>query len=250
MKQCEVCGKQQGIKWCTAADKYLCYKHLGQFIRYHKFLDNLPRTINDLNQIDIVNDIALIHLYDCKGNEVALAKIDSNLVDKIKDMKWRPTKKRSKTYVISGKGSEQKYLARFLLDYDGELEVDHIDGDELNNTLSNLRIVSRQENIFNLRARNTSKTGIRGVSYDNKHNMYVVDFSFLKNRLFFKPFKNFSEAVYIRYLCEITFLKQFRNSSNDKIITKEISNLSELQKREVENYFYQKAGGLINKSAS
>lgn len=48
--------------------------------------------------------------------------------------------------------------------YDKTVQVDHIDHDRGNNRLSNLRVVSRAENMRNQSLRNTNKTGVTGVS--------------------------------------------------------------------------------------
>lgn len=56
------------------------------------------------------------------------------------------------------------YMHRELMGAPKGVEVDHINGDRLDNRRSNLRLVSRSENMQNLRsARSDSKTGVRGV---------------------------------------------------------------------------------------
>lgn len=44
----------------------------------------------------------------------------------------------------------------YLSDYSEDLQVDHIDGDKVNNNLSNLRMVTNQQNCFNTRAKGYS----------------------------------------------------------------------------------------------
>lgn len=250
---CEVCGalsENKEVYFRSIADKFLCNKHYQQFKRYKKFLDNTSRTIDDLNEItiDVENNIAYIHLYNAQSVEIAKTIIDLEDVEKIKNIKWRPVPKRNKLYVKMGKGYCQEYLSRFLLNYKGELEVDHIDGNELNNSKSNLRIVERKFNTFNLAPKNISTTHIRGVSYSNKEKRYIIDFTCDKKRLYFKHFKTINEAVYIRYLCEITFQKEFRYFSNDENINNYINELSEVQKQELSIYFYNKIQEKLNAS--
>lgn len=45
-------------------------------------------------------------------------------------------------------------------------DVDHIDGNRQNNRLQNLRAVTRQENLRNVRRKETNTSGVTGVSWD------------------------------------------------------------------------------------
>lgn len=254
IRNCEICGassENKKVYFHSNANKFLCNKHYQQFKIYKKFLDNTSRTIDDLNEITIDNEnnnIAYIHLYNAQSIEIAKTIIDAEDIEKVKNIKWRPVPKKNKLYVKMGKGNNQEYLARFLLNYKGEFEVDHIDGNELDNRKTNLRIVEQKFNKFNLAPKNISTTHIRGVSYNNKEKRYMIDFTCDKKRLYFKRFKTINEAVYIRFLCEVTFQKEFRYFSNDEIINNYIDKLSEIQKQELRTYFYNKIQEKLNAS--
>lgn len=60
----------------------------------------------------------------------------------------------------------QIYMHRQITSAPKGMDVDHIDGDTLNNTRSNLRIATRSENLANNR-RALGETGYRGVSKTN-----------------------------------------------------------------------------------
>lgn len=244
IKYCEVCGVSNETKivsFDTKTNMMLCQKHRCQFKNYNKFFDISKITCNDLNEITIENGIGYIHLYNKYGIEIYKASIDVEDITRCKNRRWRTSKKKNKIYVVSGsKSNEMIYLSRFVLNYYGELEVDHIDGESLNNQKHNLRIVSRQNNILNLPPKIDSTTSIRGVSLDKRDNTYCVDFSYKKNRIYFKHFNDIESATYLRYLCEVFFLKEFRHKSNDGIIQSYISKLTIKQKIGIESYFNYK----------
>lgn len=57
------------------------------------------------------------------------------------------------------------------------MEIDHIDHDELNNKISNLRLVSRTENMRNRSLSKNNTSGFNGVSWDKVNNKWRVSFT-------------------------------------------------------------------------
>lgn len=230
-KYCDICNKQGAIrskKW----NKYLCYKHYEQYRKYGYAIDNNQRTINDKNNITIDGDIAYIDIYNNRNELIYKAIIDAVDVNKIKDKKWRVSIKRNKPYVVS---KPSIYLSRFILNYNGDKEVDHINGNVLDNRKSNLRIISHEENATNLKHKNNNKLQVRGVSYSTRDNVYKSDFCFRKKRFYTHSWKTLEEAVYCRYCFENELLK-YRYKGNDERILSIINNLSEDKKKEIEKY--------------
>lgn len=68
-------------------------------------------------------------------------------------------------YVVSRIGGGMIYLHRFLLNASPEHEVDHIDGNKLNNQRSNLRLVTRQQNARNVASHGGSSSLFKGVAW-------------------------------------------------------------------------------------
>ena len=66
--------------------------------------------------------------------------------------------------VKSDVGKGNTYLHRAIIGDTGGMEVDHIDGNGLNNTRSNLRLVSRSQNMCNARPYSGSLSKYKGVS--------------------------------------------------------------------------------------
>jgi hypothetical protein len=57
-------------------------------------------------------------------------------------------------------------MHRLIMDAPANMQVDHIDGDGLNNTRSNLRLCSNMQNCHNQGVAANNKSGYRGVSWD------------------------------------------------------------------------------------
>ena len=95
---------------------------------------------------------------DINGYEGLYAVDDSGNVWSYRKNDWLSQGLQSKGYyqVVLCKNEERKtYIVHrlvaqaFLDDYSEDLQVDHIDGNRLNNKLENLRMVTNQKNHFN-----------------------------------------------------------------------------------------------------
>lgn len=71
-------------------------------------------------------------------------------------------------YAATRVGSRIYYMQQLLIPNVPEgMERDHEDRDKLNNRRSNLRVVTRQENMLNVTRRK-----YQGISYDTRHNRF------------------------------------------------------------------------------
>ena len=86
---CDVCGRYCDRLIGTNNGYKVCNKHYRQYKKFGKFLDNNPRTISDRNEYHICGDITYIDLYNIKCEVVAQAIIDTEDLDKVKDIKWK-----------------------------------------------------------------------------------------------------------------------------------------------------------------
>lgn len=173
-----------------------------------------------------------------KGNKIKtyFDLEDYNLISKYH---WRIAVKKHKYYVCTGQASRNKlvYLQNLILGFipDKIHEVDHIDGESLNNRKSNLRLVTRLENIQNAKAKCTNKLGFRGIHpADGK---YWASITVNKVRYGFKGYDTLEEAVYLRYLCEKYFLPH--RYVDDRMI-EIVRSLDISKKEEIESYFKSK----------
>jgi hypothetical protein len=127
------------------------------------------------NRYDIRGDEVVIYLDRRDGSvlETRISLSDFEHVNAFPGKWYAHLNKKRKWYVwANGKDSDGKpitiHLHRYIMNPPEGLQVDHFDGDSLNNTRQNLRIVTQSQNQQNRQsARRDSKTGIRGVSFSN-----------------------------------------------------------------------------------
>lgn len=84
-----------------------------------------------------------------------------------------------------GKAPNGKHLTRWIrmhrliTDAPDKMEVDHINGNGLDNRRSNLRICTHKQNSHNTRKRKDNRSGYKGVGWHTQHNKWrariVVD---------------------------------------------------------------------------
>lgn len=240
MYKCDICNRPMKKK-IKLGGYVLCSKHMHQLHKYGKFLDNNPRTIQDLNEYRIEGNIAIIDVYNVKSEKVAEFIIDKEDLQRIKYLKWRiDIHNRIKT----GNNTNTKptiELARMIMNCrDENLVVDHINGNSLDNRKSNLRICTQSENVKNQRLNKYNTSEFAGVSYDKARLRWTAEIRNDNKRTHLKRWKRKSEAVYARYVAEQILYKEFRNTENDNKILEIIEELTEKEKQEIEKYVTEK----------
>lgn len=109
------------------------------------------------------------------SNSELLAEVDDNDFPSVAGHKWRIMYQQNKkvhavvrSLKIGGKFTIG-YLHRHILGIcDGDVIIDHIDGNPLNNQRSNLRTCNRKQNSQNSARYSSNKTGYKGVYFDKQ----------------------------------------------------------------------------------
>jgi len=98
-----------------------------------------------------------------------VALVDDEDYDRVNALKWHVRRTGKTAYASHSlwlkeeKRYTQIHMHRFIVNAPLELDVDHVDGDGLNNTRQNLRPATRSQNVANRHHGNTSKSGFIGV---------------------------------------------------------------------------------------
>lgn len=81
-------------------------------------------------------------------------------------------------------------------------DIDHLDGNGLNNRISNLRVVSNTENAKNTRAHENNVSGITGVHWDVRKKRWIAQGNIGGKRTQIASSKNKDEVIKARQLFE------------------------------------------------
>lgn len=66
------------------------------------------------------------------------------------------------------------YMHRLIMNFPDNKDIDHRDGNGLNNRRSNLREAGRSQNIANQKRTYTNQTGFKGVHFEKRNNSYFA----------------------------------------------------------------------------
>lgn len=98
---------------------------------------------------------------------------------------WRDGKRKDKAVMMH----------RVIMDAPQGMDVDHINGNPLDNRKSNLRICEHQQNKGNTKKPISNKSGYKGVSWDKVNKMWLVSTSYFGKSYNFGRFSNLVEAA-------------------------------------------------------
>lgn len=104
-------------------------------------------------------------------NASLACKVDDEDYEMVKDTSWYTVK----GYVRGRFDGGQPLLHRLIMDFPEEMQVDHIDGDKLNNQKSNLRVCTNGQNQMNGGAYRNSSSKFRGVSWEKAQGKWRAD---------------------------------------------------------------------------
>lgn len=87
--------------------------------------------------------------------------------------------------------------------------IDHIDGNGLNNSKSNLREATPSQNMMNQRVRSDSSSGVKGVSFDKSRNKWYAYINKDGKRKMLGRYEAKSEAINARHIAELSCHGEF-----------------------------------------
>ena len=112
----------------------------------------------------------------------------------------RTSSKRDYSYLAFKKDSCEQ--CGFIPIIKEQLDVDHIDGDTMNNTRDNLRIVTQQQNSWNRAVAINNTSGVKGVSKVKRNNKWIARIGYNGKRIVIGTFDNYDDAVEARLTVE------------------------------------------------
>lgn len=251
LQKCSVCGITSDVKtviYRSKCDAILCDKHWYQMRTKGRITDPTPRSCFDKNDYWIVDDVVYMNLYNRKGEIVDTVKFDKWVLEDLKNRKWRPVWKPPHYYAETignkSEGVSHVYMHRVIMELAGydisHCEVDHINGDTMDNRLCNLRVADRQLQMFNVTYKTSGKIPVRGVSFNKDDNTYVVNMIVRKHRYYVKHFLTVEEAVYARFLLEKALIGPVATNRHYDNFTPYVARLSAQQKADIETYIDNK----------
>jgi hypothetical protein len=134
-------------------------------------------------------------------NEIIL--IDLQDIDLIKQFHWKIQIKSNCKYVIDKFDNKGKTaiirLHRVIMGVDKLdwklVQVDHINGNGLDNRRENLRLVTPSQNMFNSKKPKNNTSGYKGIDYSKAEKKYRARIGVLNKRINLGSFKTALEAA-------------------------------------------------------
>jgi hypothetical protein len=118
-------------------------------------------------------------------------------------------------YSSAKDGLNNKKLHRIIMNCPDDMVIDHKDHNPLNNSRSNLRIVTNQQNQMNASKRKDNKSGIVGVYWHRKAKKWQASIMLNKKPIHLGLFDNLEDASQVRKEAEIKYFGDYRNKDNE-----------------------------------
>lgn len=124
-----------------------------------------------------------------------LASVDDCDYEELSKYKWRWSRGYAKRNEKSPNDRKMIAMHRVICGTPDGMETDHIDGNKLNNTRSNLRICSHMENMRNRGRQKNNTTGFKGVYFQKSKNRFVAQINIGGKPKYLGSFQSAEEAA-------------------------------------------------------
>ena len=180
-------------------------KELSMNPKYVQKVANKLGLVDLKNKYYVKDKIAYLLCVDLHDNQTYFQVDKEDLNKVLKYSKWFIKNNKNKKYVVCNKEVNGKKtivrLHRFLLDFP-EKDIDHIDGNPLNNCKSNLRLCNDSENMSNLQRCRSDNKSCNALNISvNKCGRYRPEVRINTVRVYFGSFSDLEDAKKIvRYV--------------------------------------------------
>jgi hypothetical protein len=123
------------------------------------------------------------------------AIVDAEDYERLSKYKWSCQKDRNNYYASRANGNRRISMHREIMKAPKGLQVDHIDGDGLNNRKSNLRLCTHAENVHNSRPMRNGSSQYKGVCWHKCKKKWCVSISKSGERTYLGRFEDEIEAA-------------------------------------------------------
>jgi len=163
-----------------------------------------------------------------KYGQGLFAVIDDEDFDKVNQYRWHlGNNGYIKTFVGGRKHAKCILLHRLIMDPADDLEVDHRDGDKLNNCRANLRISTRNQNARNLRRHKQFSSRFKGVSWNSGDQLWDARIQVNLKTIHLGQFPSeiqaalaYNEAA-LQHFGEYASLNEIGESTKDNIVRRQ-----------------------------
>jgi hypothetical protein len=148
-----------------------------------------------------------------------VAIVDDDCFELVSKYTWHCTHIRgkdiyyAKTNIRAGDRQKQLWMHRIITGCPFNKEVDHIDGNGLNNQKSNLRLATHQQNMFNQRKRSGGSSQYKGVSWCKRSNRWLSQIMINKKTKFLGYFSDEISAAVAYDTAAIMYFGEFANKN-------------------------------------
>ncbi|MED3832962.1 HNH endonuclease [Peribacillus frigoritolerans] len=129
---------------------------------------------------------------EIKLSQGKFAIVDDGDFEYLSQFRWHVT---DHGYACRKNSSKNVYMHRELMGFPKGLQIDHINGNGLDNRRSNLRVVTAHENRKNSGIRSDNVSGYKGVSWDRKNSKWKVGITVSSKWIHLGRFESLTDAA-------------------------------------------------------